>query len=204
MCFHIQIHSTIQQITERFGIKNVSGNAEIFLQKQYLKAFDYPYVPVIINTKKEELQFFRWGLIPGWSKDENIKKFTLNAKMETILEKPSFKYYVSQRCLVIVDGFYEWKWLDPKGKIKEKYFITVDRQPKPFALGGLYSIWKNPETKEILPTFTILTKQATGIMTEIHNSKQRMPLILHKDIEFDWLEGKKNDIPDVPLLAIRI
>jgi putative SOS response-associated peptidase YedK len=61
---------------------------------------------------------YSWGLIPNWAKDDSIRKNTLNAKIETIHEKPSFRDVIQHRCLVLIDGFYEWKWLDEKGKHK--------------------------------------------------------------------------------------
>lgn len=203
MCFHIEISSSLEQIQNRFNA-NISTITTNF-KTGYFSAFTFPYIPVITNKNPKEIQFFRWGLIPHWSKNEDIKNYTLNAKIETINEKPSFKYYTQNRCLVVVDGFYEWKWLDPSGKKKEKYFITVDDSlNKPFALGGLFNIWINPITKEEVPTFTILTMEALGIMEEIHNSKKRMPFILHQEIEKEWLEGKVNPYRDVPLIAYKV
>lgn len=203
MCFHIQVSSNIEQMQNRFHAIANSMNKQF--SSGNFSAFTFPYIPVITNKNPNEIQFFRWGLIPHWSKNEDIKNYTLNARIETISEKPSFKYSLKNRCLVIIDGFYEWKWLDPTGKKKEKYYITLDDSlEKPFAIGGLYSIWNNPETKQEIPTFTILTLQARGIMEEIHNSKKRMPFILHQDIENDWLEGKIDSYRDVPLIAHRI
>lgn len=203
MCFHIKISSNIEQIQNRFDA--VIKNNSIKFSSGDFTAFTFPYIPVITNKSPKEIQFFRWGLIPHWSKNEDIKNYTLNARIETIREKPSFKYYLENRCFVIVDGFYEWKWLDPLGKKKQKYFITIDDSlKKPFAIGGLYSIWNHPETKQQIPTFTILTIQAKGIMEEIHNSKKRMPFILHQDIENNWLEDGVDAYHDIPLIAHRI
>jgi putative SOS response-associated peptidase YedK len=198
MCFHIRVSSSLDEITQRFSVF-IEDNTFSFRGGDF-SAFTFPRIPVITNQNPERLQFFQWGLIPPWSKEEEIKKFTLNARWETLNEKPAFKHSINKKCLVIVDGFYEWKWLDPHGKKKKKYFITVDNSlKKPFALGGLYSQWINPNTGEILDTFTIITIQAKGIMEEIHNSKKRMPLILREDVEKSWLENQLNDFPDVPL-----
>jgi len=197
MCFHIRVSSSLDKITQRF---NVIVEDTFNFRVGDFSAFTFPFIPVITNKSPEKLQFFRWGLIPPWSKEEEIKKYTLNARWETLKEKPAFKHSINNRCLVVVDGFFEWKWLDPKGKKKQKYFITVDKPlKKPFALGGLYNEWINPNTGEILNTFTIVTIQAKGIMEEIHNSKKRMPLILREDIEKTWLENQLNDFPDVSL-----
>jgi putative SOS response-associated peptidase YedK len=75
-------------------------------------------------------------LIPAWAKDKTIQQYTLNAKIETLNEKPSFKNNIKNRCLVIADGYYEWQWLDPKGKNKQKYLITLTSE-EPFAFAGI-------------------------------------------------------------------
>lgn len=91
----------------------------------------------------------------------------------------------------ICESFYEWKWLDTKGKNKEKYQIKLDIGNKPFALGGIYSLWTDPETNNQLKTVSIVTTQANELMSEIHNTKNRMPLILTKDFERKWLDHKE-------------
>ncbi|GIX40483.1 MAG: DUF159 family protein [Leptospiraceae bacterium] len=201
MCFHIRISSTLEEITERFQV--IIENNTINFNPGDFNAFTFPYLPVITNKNPEKLQFYRWGLIPTWSKNEEIKKFTLNARWESLKQKPSFKSSIKNHCLIIVDGFYEWKWLDPKGKRKQKYFITVDKPfKKPFAIAGLYNEWISPDTGEYIPTFTLITVKAKGIMEEIHNTKKRMPLILHESIEKEWLKNPDLKIfPDVPLFA---
>ena len=134
------------------------------------------------------IQPFTWGLIPFWSKDNTIQQYTLNAKIETLAEKPSFKHSINKRCLVIADGFYEWQWLDPKGKNKQKYIITLPDNGL-FAFGGIWSEWVNKATGEIINTYSIVTTQANELMCEIHNSKKRMPVILTPEFEQAWLGG---------------
>lgn len=205
MCFSIHIDSSIDDIINRFHVR-FHGNLRN-ITRGVQNAFTYPYVPAITNDRPEELQFLRWGLIPPWAKDDKIKRYTLNARVETIAKKPAFKRNLNDRCLIIVDGFYEWKWLDPEGRKKQKYFITLpDEFPKPFALGGLYNYWENPVTKEIIPTFTLLTQEAKGILREVHNSRLRMPLILPPGVEKDWLSGNLRDLSeiDIPLVAVEV
>src|SRR5690625_5174052 len=122
-----------------------------------------------------------------WAKDKNIQKQTLNAKIETIKEKASFKNNFNNRCLVLVRGFYEWKWLDSKGNTKQKHYLTVKNQ-EIFSLGGIYSHWTDEETGDELTTFSIVTTQANELMTEIHNIKHRMPIVLYKAKEMEWLQ----------------
>ncbi len=151
--------------------------------------FAFPLVPVMTNKDVKSIQLFHWGLLPSWAKDKAIRKNTLNARIETIDEKPSFRSYVKNRCLVLIDGFYKYQWQDPKGKVKKPFLMTMP-DGEPFALGGLFSVWTDKVTGELLPTFTILTTEANEQMAIIHNTKKRMPLILTKENEREWLEGK--------------
>ncbi len=151
--------------------------------------FAFPLVPVVTNKEMDSIYLYHWGLIPHWAKDKELRKNTLNARIETIEEKPSFRSYVKNRCLVLIDGFYEYQWQDPKGKVKKPFFMTMP-DGEPFSLGGLYSVWTDKVTGELVPTFTILTTEANEQMAIIHNTKKRMPLILTKENEREWLEGK--------------
>ena len=151
--------------------------------------FAFPLVPVVTNKEMDSIHLYHWGLIPHWAKDKELRKNTLNARIETIEEKPSFRSYVKNRCLVLIDGFYEYQWQDPKGKVKKPFLMTMP-DGEPFALGGLFSVWTDRVTGELVPTFTILTTEANEQMAIIHNTKKRMPLILTKENEREWLEGK--------------
>lgn len=117
----------------------------------------------------------------------------MNAKIETIKEKPAYRNNYNKRCLVLVNGFYEWKWLDDKGKEKHKHFLSIKNQ-EIFSLGGIYSNWTDKETGEEINTFSIVTTQANELMTEIHNTKHRMPVVLYRSMEKQWL--KDRDIED--------
>lgn len=154
---------------------------------QLLNGFSHPLVPVIMDEKPTVITTANWGLIPEWSKNRSIQKQTLNAKIETVKEKPSFSNSYNQRCLVLVRGFYEWKWLDSRGNLKQKHYLTVKNQDV-FSLGGIYNYWTDETTGEELCTFSIITTQANELMTEIHNIKHRMPVVLYKSKEKEWLE----------------
>jgi putative SOS response-associated peptidase YedK len=137
------------------------------------------------------ISHIKWGLIPSWSKDDSIKKYTLNARHETVNQKPSFKN--AKRCLIFADGFYEWKWLDAKGTKKQKYLIEYP-DSELFAFAGLYDQWVDKETGEIIRSCSILTTQAKGIMREIHNSKLRMPVTINKSNFNEWLDRNEMNI----------
>jgi len=129
-----------------------------------------------------------WGLIPFWAKDDTIKKMTLNSRIETAASKPAFRNSVKNRCLIIADAFYEWQWLDAKGKEKQKYIIKPKDQ-EIFGFAGFYSEWQNPQNGENIISYTIATTEANELMEEIHNNKKRMPIILKKEDRNEWLKG---------------
>jgi putative SOS response-associated peptidase YedK len=197
MCFFSQISKDAVEVQHRFNAK--FENETSFKPMAY-NAFQFPKTPVITNLNPDLIQMFQWGLIPHWAKNDEIKKNTLNARVETIHEKPSFKYALQNRCLIIADGFFEWQWLDPKGKHKQKYIINFpDNQL--FAFAGLYNTWADPSTGEMINTYTILTTAANELMSIIHNSKKRMPIILNPEDENLWLSGEELQQKEIQLVA---
>lgn len=195
MCFYFQQSKDATTLKSRFKAKY--SEDKVSPMGSY-NGFTYPKTPIISNEKPDEIELYNWGLIPHWSKDENIRKYTLNARSETIKEKPSFRTSVNNRCLVLADTFFEWQWLDPKGKQKQKYEIFLPEKDS-FAFAGLWSKWTNKETGEIRHTFTIQTCAANPMMAEIHNSKKRMPLIIAN--EFEWLNGEDPILRNDNLIA---
>src|ERR1019366_165879 len=119
MCFHSKQTKSAVEVSNRFKAK--IEKPELFNPNATYNGFAYPHTPVIVNTDTGLIKEFYWGLIPSWSKDEGIRAYTLNARIETIKKKQSFKGVIQNRCLVISDGFYEWQWLDAKGTKKQKY-----------------------------------------------------------------------------------
>ncbi len=186
MCYRTQINAKLKDIEKAFDAKFTEP--ESFSPLKEINAFDYLKTPVIINDNREEIQQFHWGLIPFWAKDDKIKKMTLNSKIETASEKPAFKNSVSNRCLIIATGYFEWQWLDEKGKMKQKYFIHSKDQ-EIFAFAGIYSTWKDPQQNSFINSYSILTTEANELMSEIHNNKQRMPVVLKKGDRERWLDG---------------
>jgi len=162
--------------------------------------FVHPKMPVLASNKPDKIQLFEWGLLPSWAKDKSLQNNTLNARIETLHEKPSFKNILNNRCLIPADGFYEWQWLDEKGKNKQKYLITL-KDEEIFAFAGLWSAWADHSTGELLETYTIITRPANELMAKIHNSKQCMPWILSRKDENDWLYGKDVAFKDLNMKA---
>lgn len=155
----------------------------------HASGFQHPVMPVVTQQAPEKVQAYRWGLIPHWVKSaeegEKIRTQTLNARGETIFDKPSFRSYApGRRCLVPADGFFEW--MDFAGK-KYPHYIRM-KEGEPFAFGGLYSHWTDPQSGELWRTYTIITTDANGLMSRIHNTKRRMPLLLPQRRWEEWLD----------------
>ena len=143
-------------------------------------------IPVILNKGLNQLAFFKWGLIPYWAKDPSIGHKMINARAETVDEKPSFKTCLKRRrCLIVADGFYEWK---KEGTTKRPHRITLKSQEL-FGFAGLWDTWKSP-TGELVNSCTIITATPNELMEPIHN---RMPVILPRDVESVWLDQGMTD-----------
>ena len=144
---------------------------------------------MIANESVQSISLFQWGLVPFWTKDEvsaeRIRTETLNAKAETIHQKPSFRASImTKRCLVLVDGFYEWR---EEGNRKHPYHISLTNN-EAFALAGIWDRWLNNRTGEMKQTFSIITTRANPLLERIHNTRKRMPVILRQADEEKWLE----------------
>lgn len=189
MCFHSKQSKKAQTVEKRFNAK--IENVTLFESQTEFNGFTHPKTPVITNAATDKIQLFNWGLIPSDSYDETIRQYTLNARIETIEEKKSFKNNVNNRCLIIADGFYEWKWLDSKGKNKQKHLISLPDEAL-YCYAGIYSEWVNKVTGEIVNSYSIITTEANELMAEIHR-KKRMPVILKPEDENSWLNGKAID-----------
>ena len=139
-------------------------------------------VAVIPNTGDNTLSMYRWGLIPSWSKDASIGERMINARSETLAEKPSFRNaYRRRRCLILADGFFEWKQ-SPSMKTKQPIYIKL-KGAHPFAFAGLWELWSAPDGSEVY-SCTIITTQPNSLLEPIHN---RMPVILSPKSYNQWL-----------------
>lgn len=186
MCYRTQLNTKIKKIENTFDARFLEP--ELFQSREEINAFEYLKTPVVTNEAPGNLEMFHWGLIPFWAKDDKIRSMTLNGRIESLEEKPAFRSSVTNRCLVVATGYYEWQWLDPKGKSKQKYFIKPTDQEL-FAFAGIYSHWRNPADGSPLNSYTIVTTQANELMSEIHNNKKRMPVVLHREDWSAWLSG---------------
>jgi len=136
---------------------------------------------------ERSIQTARWGLIPSWAKDASRQANAINARVESIAEKPTFKSaFKSRRCLVPVTGYYEWATELGKYKPKQPFYIS-HKDKHSLAIAGLYESWINPATNSPITTAAIITREAAGIVAPIHH---RMPVILPKDLWSAWLSNK--------------
>lgn len=146
------------------------------------------HVAVIANREPRKVEFFHWGLIPFWAKDPKIGNRMINARSETLAEKPSFRNaYRKRRCLVLADGFFEWT---KTGGRKSPLYVRL-KSGAPFAFAGLWERWTAPDGSEV-PSCTIVTTRSNALIAEFH---ERMPVILRPEEYERWLDPGERD-PD--------
>lgn len=189
MCFYNSMSKKAKELAARYGRKSdIIEIAEEILTEQYrVNAFSFPDYPII--TSDPEIQNFKWGLIPFWTPNkkqaEEIKKMTLNARADTLFQKPSFREPIKRkRCIIPSTGYFEWRH---EGKKKIPYYIYVKGEPI-FSMAGIYDEWNDKETGEQKKTFSIITTGTNPLTDYIHNTKHRMPAILSIENEERWLD----------------
>jgi len=190
MCYYVDQKGSRRDVKLRFNI--AVNNTGQYYEGVFVNGFDHPNIPIITNRNPDIIETdFTWGLVPAWAKDTSFRERTLNARIEGIDTTPSYKNINSNRCLIIATGYYEWRWLDAKGKKKEKYFIS-SQTDEIFCFAGLYDSWINPANGYVLKTYTMLTTQANEVMRFVHNNRERMPLIVNRQDEQKWLDPKSD------------
>ena len=191
MCGRFAFYSPTEAAAALFG---VSGSVDV--QPRYNIA-PTQYVAAVRTDAEEqrELVKLRWGLVPFWAKDPSIGNRMINARAETVAEKPSYRNaYKHRRCLVLADGFYEWR---RQGDAKTPYYISL-ASGEPFALAGLWENWTDKESGESLQTTTLITTDANDFMAPLHH---RMPVILEAATASDWLAGSPDLLDDVAAIT---
>ena len=191
MCGRFTLHASPEQIAEQFGVQE----PEVLADRYNIA----PTQPVGIvrldrSARGREWALVHWGLIPSWAKDPGMGARMINARGETLAEKPSFRAALRRRrCLVPADGFYEWK---RTGSGKQPFYIRL-RSHEPFAFAGLWEIWTAPDGSE-LESCTVITTGPNEMMADLHD---RMPVILMPEDYEQWLgTGKDADAKEVEQL----
>jgi putative SOS response-associated peptidase YedK len=178
MCGRFTITIDADTMQQQLGLIGMPDD----FQPRYNVAPTQP-VAVVANAEQREAEWMRWGLIPSWAKDAAIGNKLINARAETVAEKPSFRSaFAKRRCLVLADGFYEWqKGGAPGGRAQPFLFRLEDG--KPFAFAGLWEFWRSPEGQD-MRTCTIITCDANDCVKPVH---PRMPVLLSGDDLWAWL-----------------
>ena len=187
MCGRFAFYSPSEATTALFGV-----DMDVAIEPRYNIA-PTQFIAAIrdADTDTRELVMLRWGLVPFWAKDPSIGNRMINARAETVAEKPSYRNaYKKRRCLILANGFYEWR---KEGSVKTPYFITTE-DDSPFAFAGLWERWDSKETDESLQTTTIITADANEFMESLHH---RMPIILQSKSADRWLAGDNDLIHNV-------
>jgi len=176
VCGRYTIITPAPGLARRFGAKEAASPAPNF------NAAPSQALPIITNSMPGQIQLVRWGLVPAWSRDPASGPKPINARAETLAEKPSFRQLLARRrCLVLADSFYEWQATE-RGKIPHRILLKSE---EPFAFAGLWDEWLDRATGELHPTFTIVTTEPNELMARLHN---RMPVILPGlEAERAWL-----------------
>jgi putative SOS response-associated peptidase YedK len=196
MCFYYAVVKTNAKALIQNGIIK-EEQLSLFSDKQFVKGFDFPIMPVISNNNPSVIQMFRWGFVPAQTQTvEKATAFlnqynTLNAKTESLFDSRLFSNAIqNQRCLVLCSGFFEWRHKNPEKKNSEKYpFYVSLKDGGMFVFGGIWEKFTDRETGEIIHTYAIITTQANELMEFVHNTKKRMPLILEPENAMKWLDS---------------
>jgi len=184
MCGRFTRHTPAKLIATLFDAVVHGGD----LRPSYNVAPTQLVMAVRQRDDAREVVALKWGLIPSWAKDPKIGSRQINARGETVATKPSFRAaFKARRCLVVADGFFEWKQLSAKAK--QPYYIHR-QDDEPFGFAGLWEQWRDPGGGEIVDSCTIITTEANEMMTALHN---RMPVILGKNEHQQWLTGKPDE-----------
>jgi putative SOS response-associated peptidase YedK len=191
MCYAYATHFDRNKLKQRYGLADVPLSGYHFFNS----AFNRPLLPVITGLHPASIHLLSWGLVPHWVRNpeqaDEMARRGFNARAETVVEKPMFRdAFRNGRCLIPASGFYEWR---TEGKNKFPFFIYPLSPDGICSLAGICTLKTDPDTGEEAGSFSILTAAADDRMAWIHNSKVRMPLILHKEDETAWLEGNDAD-----------
>jgi len=182
MCGRFTLHHDKEEIIERFGVQET-----LFELTPRFNIAPTQQVAGICQEAKRMLTAYKWGLVPSWANDPQIGSKMINARAETLAEKPSFKKsLLTKRCLIPSDGFYEWK---QEGKTKTPVYVRMKNQSL-FAFAGLWEEWKSQDNT-VLRTCTIITVEPNALIRNIHH---RMAVILPRELESIWLDPSLKDL----------
>ena len=194
MCGRFTNRAKPEQIKKEFKVGRKNPN----LYEPRFNIAPAQMVDVVLEPENERvLTELKWGLVPSWSKDAQTAKGLINARAETITEKPSFREaFKNRRCIIPASGFYEWQKKGTGGK-QPFYFYLNEKEV--FGLAGLYEEWIDKESGETLETCTIITTEANDVLKPVHD---RMPVILKPESYNEWLDAKVKDTEKLQKLLV--
>lgn len=206
MCGRYATTLTAASLNQEFEID--LANSFVELEPNYNQA-PTDEAPIVVQRRAKddipehrELMKARWGLIPSWAKDPAIGNHMINARAETVSEKPSFrKAFATRRALVPADGYYEWyaREASPANRSGKQPFFITPKDRSVMAMAGLYEFWKDPATSEWVTSFTILTTTAEDALGHLHD---RMPLIVERDSYSEWLDPSPHPVGELMELLV--
>jgi len=195
MCYSNSLTSTKLQLenTYKRSASLLANNPPIF----FASGFSFPLWPIV--TKEDTLIPMHWGLVPSWFRGMHpveIAGKTLNARLETLHQKASFNHLISsRRCIIPSTGFFENQTLESR----KKPFFIYPKDRLLFHMAGLYDLWINQATREVYQGFSIITTEANPLMAEIHNTKRRMPLLIHESLIDAFLQEEREITTFTPI-----
>jgi putative SOS response-associated peptidase YedK len=201
MCYHTSLVTDAPTLEKRFNAR--LSDAATFRPTYHASAFGFPAWPILTRQEAGRFHPIQWGLIPRWVRSagdaDQIRAKTINARAETIFEKPAFRTAAQkgQRCLIPMTGFYEWHTAKAK---KYPFYISTTDQPI-FSVAGLWDEWPDAETGALISTYTLLTTDANPLLAAIHNTKKRMPCVLTPEAEQAWLHENLTEQQTLDLLT---
>jgi putative SOS response-associated peptidase YedK len=190
MCGRFAQRTDSKKLAKAFGVAEVPN-----VEARFNIAPTQDILGVFQSEDGREMTFYKWGLIPSWAKDKSMGARLINARSETVEEKPAFRdAFKKRRCIIPADGFYEWQRTDGK---KQPYFFRM-RDESPFGFAGLWERWEGTG-REAINSCTILTTQANDVLRPVHD---RMPVILHPEDYELWLDSDVRKLDPVKELLI--
>jgi putative SOS response-associated peptidase YedK len=192
MCGRFAFYSPHEAVTRLFGVA-VAADVE---PRWNIAPTQYVAAVRAGDGGRPALAMLYWGLVPSWAKERSIGARMINARGETLREKPSFRNaYKRRRCLILADGYYEWQ---RSGSVKQPHFISfTDREP--FGMAGLWESWKDPGSGEPLESCCIVTTSPAASVAHVHD---RMPVIIPAEARAEWLDAANADVERLDRLLV--